>query len=917
MTGFRRLFAAVIAACLVVGCCGSVFAQQTQHPLISVDQSVSFEFSQENTEVCYAFTAEQDGQFVFYDQDGGKDCLLSVYSLPPEDEGFADAEMTGGIGSISFSVQSGQTYWLEARCAGNGLRSFLLAAPTAVESLALEGITLTDGEIGATGSVNLICMPYGSADLITWTSSDDTVVSVSGDGNGASYQLLRAGTATLTATTSGGISVSFDVSVTDPNALVPDQIHTVTIPANGGLYSESEHTFTFTPEVSGAYALAVGFDKSVDMWCGVQMSTSVNGEYLYSGSVLRFEAEAGVTYTIEVEFWGNYAQSVDYQFVIEVSGEPQGITLIPETTAGYVSDSLYINVAWNPQTSRIEPLTWISSDPLIADITYTSDEYAVLELYAAGQVTITASTASGLIHSTQIDVYDAPGLLVLEQDVAQPLMLLGYGNQQISFTPAQTGYYQLHVSSEDMDAYLFESGAYVGDRYLYYLIGGQTYGGGVDCYTADMATGELLITKVEVLSPTGMTITAEPDTTVYLKAELEDLWTYEVLAGLRLDIIWSDGSVSAWSFDEEGPYIGDEELNWQIAQDPEDGKWKLMLSCGELAASCEMMVLDKMIQQIRLVDDTPLKLYEYSCGVAMGDGSWLYDNYSYCHRQVELVFSDGSAIVASPDEQVYGFFVTCQDDQQDAPWVVGGDNRVTYSYGSFTTELMVEILPSPVDRLELITLPENTFLLGDSKFFTKDSDGSYYFTPVNTRDFLAGLSFVIWNKDGSSQTVTEADIQWLMIEGREHPFVDGYPMGLFSDFLMGMEPINGPCDKTGFLEFKGASVTYPIYVVEEIPVDPPVDPTDPTDPVDPSTVPTEPSTEPTEPSSEPTEPSTEPTEPSSEPTEPSTEPSVPPATTDPEIIPPTEDSRVDYLPMLLILATIIVACLMIGKKTKA
>ena len=883
----KRLLAVILTVCLAVSCCGTAFARATLHPLIYPDEAVSFEASADDHVIYYSFTPEAEGLYVLSDVAGGTDCRLSVHTVAPEDENFAAQLVTDGVGSISFTAQAGVTYWLAVDCSGAGTYSVQVSAAAVAQSLSIVGATLTGGEIGQTGAADLICLPYGSADEITWSSSDDTVVAVSGDANGVSYEFLAGGTATVTATTAGGLTASFEVTVTDPNALILGENRVVTIPANGGLYTESEQQFTFTPAVSGHYALAVSYDKSVDLWCGVQMSVTVGGEYLYSGSVLRFEAEAGQRYTIDVEFWGNYAQSVDHIFLLDVSKPAQAITLIPETSAGYVGDSLYVNVAWDPQTSRLEPLTWTSADPLIADVTYVDAEYAVLELYAPGTVTVNATTEGGLTHSVAITVYDPPGLLELTAGVAHPVMLLGYGNMELSFTPAETGYYRLSLNNEDLDAYLFQSGVYVGGVYVYYLTAGQTYGGGVDCYIADSCTGELMIELVDILSPTAMTVTKLPDTTVYLKEDLANLWTYEVLAGLKMEVTWSDGTVSPWSFDEEGPYLGDEELTWEIIDGETDDKKVLLLTCGDIQASCELTALDKMIESIRLVDQTPLVLFENSCGMAVEGGGWLYDSYSYYHRQLELTFSDGSVVLAKPDEQIYGLYVTCQDDQSEAPWVKGGDNRVTFGYGDFSVDLMVEIQESPVERLELTSPPVDTFLIGDSQFFTETSDGSFYFTPGNMEDFLAGLILVIWNKDGSSQTITDADIQWLDVAGEKYPFVDGYPLGIFSDLLMGMEPIAGPCEKEGFLEYKGASLTYPVHMVDELPPDP-VEPTDPTDPTtEPSTEPTEPSTEPTDPT---TEPSTEPTEPSTEPTEPSTEPTVPSTEPTEPSIEPTEPS---------------------------
>ena len=873
----KKLLSFILIACLIVGCCGGAFARVMHCPEILLDQPVVFRSETDAQAAYYRFMAPADGTYVFYDVSEETACDITVHSVAPDALDFEEQTLTSGVGSVGFTLAAGESCWIVAHCPEvDADYSFALVSAVPVEELRLENVTLASGFLGESGAADLICLPFGSGDAVTWTSEDETVATVSGDQNGASYDLVGPGTTTITATTAGGLTVSFQVTAVDPNTiLIPGETRKITIAANGGLYDEYSSSFTFTAETDGAYALAVSFDKSMDLWCGVQMSANVDGHYLHSSDVLRFEAKAGQSYTIDVEFWGNYSKDVDYLFLLEVSGKAQAITLIPETSAGYVGDSLYINVVWDPETSLVEPLTWISSDPSIADITYTGEEYAVLELYAAGSVTITASTASGLIHSVPIVVVDVPQVLELTAGVAQPLLLLGYGNQPISFTPAETGYYRLSVSSEDLDAYFFESGIYIGSDYLYYLIGGASYGGGVDCYSDEMTPGEVLVEKVEVLTLAGMDITAVPENTVYLKEDLEDLWIYDVLSGLRMDLTWSDGSVTSWSFDEEGPYVGDEELQWQIVVN-EDGSAELLLTCAQLSTSCPMTVLDKMIASIRLVDDSPVRLVERSCGMEMADGSWLYDSYSYAGRQVELTFTDGSVVLAWPEEQVYGGYVICQDDQAEAPWVKGGDNRVSYSYGNMTVELMVHIIESPVERLELLTPPRDVFIIGELDFFTDAGEHGYFFTPVDIRQMLTGLRMTVWYKDGTSRMISDEDIQWLEVAGEYYPFADGYPIGIFSDLLLGMEPINGPCQREGYLEYMGISLTYPVRMVEEgQPVDP-TDPTEPsTEPTEPSTEPTEPSTEPTEPSTEPTEPSTEPTEPSTEPTEPSTEPTEP------------------------------------------
>ena len=110
-------------------------------------------------------------------------------------------------------------------------------------------------------------------------------------------------------------------------------------------------------------------------------------------------------------------------------------------------------------------------------------------------------------------------------------------------------------------------------------------------------------------------------------------------------------------------------------------------------------------------------------------------------------------------------------------------------------------------------------MIGDKAFFT--GDPACYFAPKDLRAFLAGMEMVIWYQDGSSRTVTVEDLQWADRVDGLYPCVDGYPLGLFGELMLGNEMIDGPCEKEGVIEYMGCSVSYTITITDE---DPPQEP---------------------------------------------------------------------------------------------
>lgn len=828
----RRWFALLLSLCLVLGAMSVTALEQAAQ--ILPGETVSIQSTQQEHIQYYHFKPDTSGIYVFYDLAEG----LEPSTLTVADAAAPDTLLAQGTGRVSFTAQAGVTYRFGVECewveGGTVDYSFRLTPPTQVERLSIQKATLEQGFAGDVGTLALAYTPFSSGAEISWSSTDPQVVTVTGDQNGAEYTLVGEGKADIVASTADGKTAKLSVTVKSMDVLTQELPVEHTIPANGGRYATTEHSFRFTPEVGGSYALSVQFDESLPVYHDLQMSILTGEGYVYSGDVLRFDAIAGNTYQLDVEFWGIYDEAVTYQFVVQPCVPGESISLISAKDVEYVGSSLLVQVEWNPKNSLLKELTWSSSNPNVAQITAPTWEYATVELLAPGEVVITASTEDGLLAQLPLTVYAAPALVELVESVSNPVTLLGGGYTDISFTPSATGYYRLTSDNASLGASLFADSSDKDGEVLYYMEAGQTYYGGVDNYSDGIASGNLYIAQAQVLLPVGMEITKLPGNTVYLKDTLKDMWTYQLLAGLEMDVSWSDGAVTQWRFDEEGPYIGHEYLDWKVTAAADGKTAQLQLFCNGATAQCTLTLLNKTVTGVTLLDASVLKIVENSCGIDMGNGTWYYYPYLSGMRWVRIHFSDGSISTLRPDQQLYGYYVTCTDSQMDTPWVKGGQASVTYGYMDYTVELEVQIIDSPVERIELVHPPVDTFVIGDPDFFS--GVDAYYFAPDRLRDFIDGLSFQIWYKDGTTKTVAFEQIQWEKVMGEEYPCVDGYPLGLFGELLTANELIEAPCEKEGIIEYMGAAVTYPIYLVEGLPQPPdtPADPTDPSDPTDPT-----------------------------------------------------------------------------------
>ena len=599
---------------------------------------------------------------------------------------------------------------------------------------------------------------------------------------------------------------------------------TVTVSAHVNEFSEGKVVYSFTPAESGTYVFSAGYHVSEDMMHMVALYIGDgDGEDAVFDRLI-FEAEAGQTYELNAEYFGLYTESVDYIFCVEACLPLEGIELVAEAETGTVEEYLYVDVIWQPSNSAPEEITWASSDTSVVDISYEAEDFAELYLAAPGKATITAATASGLTASVEITVEGAAAARELFKG-ENAVTLPGDGTVAVSFAPEASGYYTIDVDSE-MAGYWFDAEAVIYDGKEYYrLEAGKSYEGELYGWREEKLTCTVTIAHhadLVILEPVAIEIVKLPHNTTYLKDTVHDVWRDDMLSGLELKVTWSDNSVSNWSYDEENGSIGTTYVGGLLSEKDSGYEIEVYVGAGEIeSARFDLTVLDMTVESVELVDDSPLQIVEYSCGMDLSQlgGGWYYLPFGAYLREVTITLSDGSTVNAMPGDVVYGVEVTCYNNQggvlvrtqPDGFWTKDSENLVRYCYGDLYALLTVEIVDSPVESIELVTLPEDTFMVDEEKgLINRDGD-----VVETARDLLDGMSLKVNYKNGTSKTFAPEDIEWRMVMDMEYPFIEDYPIGVFGGGWL-LEDIFETTDEIeGYVEYKGVSTTYTINLVEK------------------------------------------------------------------------------------------------------
>lgn len=808
-----RFVVILLVACLLMGCL-SPMASAQEVPALQVGDTLNYSATRDDHVLYYTFTPQTTGTYVLYELgDCSYENWITVYTQDPaiSEEGL----LTKGLNQVVFQAPAGVTCWLKLDCAwvgGMALdHAFKLDIPTQSQGFSIGYAKMNDHFVGSEGTLFLRYNPMGSGSEIVWTTSDANVVTVEGDSNGCVFRLNGAGRGIITATSGDGYEASYEVEALEVIDMLAGASATVTM--SGAGYVSAEKYIRFTPAESGLYALSVGHDGP-ELWHGVELSMGSGSGYIRSDNVLRFEAQAGKTYTINVDFWGVYDRPVVYTLHLRPCVQAEGIKLVSPLTVGYIGTSMTVKVAWLPENSLVENVSWSVSDESIAQITDGDSGSALIRLLAEGQVMLTATTEQGLTASLELTVCPHPGVITLLSGKNPAVQMLPNDYFDCEFTPDATGYYHFDAGDGNLKLQLDAPTVMRDGQRLYYLQAGTTYIGGIDNLSDELLPCMVTVSLVEVPAPTTIEITKLPNQTEFLPGALDGIWMNDLLAGMEITVTWSDGRITVWSFDTHGMLYEGYEVRWQLRSAGANQK-ELVMKLGDVSASCMLTVKNIAVVSIAPQDMDRIQVVENSCGYfdPYANG-WIYSEHLAQMCSLLITFNDGTVVTARAGDVVYGKRLSCQMEQYDKLWVAGGENYITFSYGKLSVRVPVEIIVSPVEKIQILSKPRTVFTIGDRRFFMDYGDGVYYFAPENLQQYLEGLSFKIFYKDGTQKIVGQDNIQWRQVTGEWYPFVDGYPLGLLGELMMSYDPISQERESQGLIEYMGAKVTYTIYLVE-------------------------------------------------------------------------------------------------------
>ncbi len=143
------------------------------------------------------------------------------------------------------------------------------------------------------------------------------------------------------------------------------------------------------------------------------------------------------------------------------------------------------------------------------------------------------------------------------------------------------------------------------------------------------------------------------------------------------------------------------------------------------------------------------------------------DYLDYSGLKVRVTFDNGTTVDWDSENggNLLGYELSVDNYYGDYTWgELSSYTNTIISCGEITVDFQYNVLPNPVDRIEINTAPTRTYVYGDTQYGSMDSDGDYYFEP----DDLTGLSFTVYFNDGTHKVYTHNDIdpdEWQTIDG--------------------------------------------------------------------------------------------------------------------------------------------------------
>ena len=262
-------------------------------------------------------------------------------------------------------------------------------------------------DTGTTGRLIATVTPDDAPQTVTWKSSDATIVKVNSKGKLAA---LKAGTATITATTANGLKATCKVKVLQRATKI----------------NLSKTSVILAPQDTLTLKAAVLPDSAVDKDVTFTSNAPEIAKVTASGTIT---AVAPGTATITAT---NARSGISATCTVEVRIRVTGVTLNKTKITLGQGEQLQLTATVAPKRATVKDVTWSSADPKIA----TVDANGVITAVSGGATTITVKTAdAGKIATCTVSV-SIPVTGISVPDTAKTYYVGTDGESGCSVVPA-------------------------------------------------------------------------------------------------------------------------------------------------------------------------------------------------------------------------------------------------------------------------------------------------------------------------------------------------------------------------------------------------------------------------------------------------------------------------------------------------
>ena len=717
----------------------------------------------------FSFTPDETREYVFYStgeldtvaslRDGQDNCIVE------NDDGGTDRNFR-----LTASLTADQTYYLNARLYSGdpGEVDLYVEAVPYAESLSIDKGDSWSGYVGSEVELNAVFSPEDSArETVEWTTSDSTVAAVSAENERATVSLLKAGSATVTVTSSRGLTDQITFTVLEAETLTVNQTANVDITE-----PQASALFKFIPTETATYTFfSLGDCDTYGYLLNSDMETIDSNDDGGENSQFKITRELieGTTYYLRARCYGSGTGS--FTVTVQKNTPATGIGFAEGTEIeGYPGYEIVLHARFLPDGAIEQELKWEISDDSVASFSESSysNTLRCFLLNKFGTTTVTVSTESGLTASITVTVKDFETLSAGETKTS----VINNADERYTYkiTPSKSGYYAFwSEGSADTKAslcnsqmeeltYNDDSGDSSNFRITWELEAGETYYLHTRFYGID--TGSFPVSMAEITRVTGLEILTPPTLTTYYEGAVND---YFDLNGLSLRISWSDGDEMLWNSTDEYTVRGeriDVELN----------NTTVTVSCGGCSDQFEIEIIENPVESIAFTGGAIVLIEN-----AIGDWKTDIDGERYFHYnlfeieppEVTVYYKDGTTAVTYLGAELNGFIVSCPDSQYSEHYTLGDNNQITVTYLGHRATATVTVLAGSVASIEVIDGYDELLIENYSGFWTTqrnpqtgENEEFFYYYLYNLSEIKIRINYL----DGTS------------IEANCGDEIDGYPI---------------------------------------------------------------------------------------------------------------------------------------------